>query len=95
MCLCFSISDGKIDDCPCYAGLDEQLFYNAKYEMIPDSFTGTKAENKTNQTKSDYFNNFPTFVVSNFALKLIKTNNSINFQVHSLLNAPEFLTHPN
>lgn len=34
------ISDGKIDDCPCYAGLDEQLFYNAKYEMIADSFTG-------------------------------------------------------
>lgn len=23
-------------ECPCYAGLDEQLFYNAKYEMIPD-----------------------------------------------------------
>lgn len=33
--------DGKPDDCPCYAGLDEQLFYNAKYEMVPDSFTGT------------------------------------------------------
>lgn len=33
------------EECPCYAGLDEQLFYNAKYEMIPDdgaysTFTG-------------------------------------------------------
>lgn len=30
----------KIEECPCYAGLDEQSFYNAKYEMIPDTFTG-------------------------------------------------------
>lgn len=27
---------GNVEECPCYAGLDEQLFYNAKYEMLPD-----------------------------------------------------------
>lgn len=36
----YEILGTKIEDCPCYAGLDEQLFYNAKYEMIPDTFTG-------------------------------------------------------
>ncbi|XP_031630271.1 uncharacterized protein LOC116345215 [Contarinia nasturtii] len=35
----YYLTNNKIDDCPCYAGLDEQLFYNAKYEMIPDAFT--------------------------------------------------------
>lgn len=37
-------SGNKVEDCPCYAGLDEQLFYNAKYEMIPDSYTGKLLE---------------------------------------------------
>lgn len=27
---------GIAEDCPCYAGLDEQLFYNAKYEIGSD-----------------------------------------------------------
>lgn len=36
----FAFLGNKIDECPCYAGLDEQLFYNAKYEMIPDTYTG-------------------------------------------------------
>lgn len=27
---------GIAEDCPCYAGLDEQLFYNAKYEMASE-----------------------------------------------------------
>lgn len=30
------IIEGNVEECPCYAGLDEQLFYNAKYEMVPD-----------------------------------------------------------
>ncbi|XP_055314309.1 uncharacterized protein LOC129575234 [Sitodiplosis mosellana] len=33
----YYFTNTKSDDCPCYAGLDEQLFYNAKYEMIPDT----------------------------------------------------------
>lgn len=32
------IIKGNVEDCPCYAGLDEQLFYNAKYEMVPDDY---------------------------------------------------------
>ena len=30
------ICKDNADDCRCYAGLDEQLFYNAKYEVIND-----------------------------------------------------------
>lgn len=38
----YRTTDNTVDDCPCYAGLDEQLFYNAKYEMTDDrTFTGT------------------------------------------------------
>lgn len=37
----YRTTDSNVDDCPCYAGLDEQLFYNAKYEMTDDgTFTG-------------------------------------------------------
>lgn len=40
---------GIAEDCPCYAGLDEQLFYNAKYEMASDegafnTLTGNSSE---------------------------------------------------
>lgn len=28
------VFSGSVDDCPCYAGLDEQLFYNDKYELM-------------------------------------------------------------
>lgn len=37
---CIYVLGNKVDECPCYAGLDEQLFYNEKYEMIPDTYTG-------------------------------------------------------
>lgn len=46
LCINFPQNSGnKVEDCPCYAGLDEQLFYNAKYEMIPDSYTGKLLSN--------------------------------------------------
>lgn len=32
----YYISGGNTDECPCYAGLEEQMFYNAKYELLPD-----------------------------------------------------------
>lgn len=56
----FRIS-GNVEECPCYAGLDEQLFYNAKYEMAPDdyAFSTITGELKGYFGKMGVFTDYP------------------------------------